>query len=180
MREEILSAKKDGDSVGGIIELTATLPAGLGSPVFGKLEADISSAIMGIGSVKGIEFGSGLFFGKGKGFREQRPIRDKKRQDRNKDQQRGGILGGISSGMPLVIRFAVKPTSSIAKKQKTINFAKMRPEEIEVKGRHDACIAPRVLPVAEAMLAIVLADHALFRQVFHPWLKQKLMQAPMW
>ena len=164
MRKEVLKAKKDGDSLGGVVELIADIPAGLGSPVLKKLDADISSAIMGIGSVKGIEFGSGFSCSQMRGSENNDPFVLEKGNIKTKTNNSGGILGGISNGMPLVVRFAVKPTSSIGKKQDTIDFVKRKKETIEISGRHDACIAPRILPVAEAMLAIVLADHMLLKR----------------
>ena len=164
MRDEVLKAKKEGDSLGGIIELIADVPAGLGSPIFGKLDADISSALMGIGSVKGVELGSGFSCAKMRGSENNDPFEMEQSKIVTNTNNSGGVLGGISNGMPLIIRFAVKPTSSIGKKQKTVDLIRKKEETIEIKGRHDACIAPRILPVAEAMLAIVLADHVLLRR----------------
>jgi len=167
MRDEVLKAKKEGDSLGGIIELIARIPAGLGSPVFGKLDADISSALMGIGSVKGVEFGSGFSCAKMRGSESNDPFEIRDQKIGTSSNNAGGVLGGISSGMPFVVRFVVKPTSSIGKRQKTVDFVRKKEETIEIKGRHDACIAPRILPVAEAMLAIVLADHVLLKRCSH-------------
>jgi chorismate synthase len=151
---EILGAKNAGDSVGGIAEIVATgCPAGLGDPVFGKLDAHIAGAMMGIGAVKGVEIGDGFAvagtFGSGNN--------DAMTRDGFASNHAGGILGGISSGQDIVVRIAVKPTPSIAKTQQTRDIHG-DVVDISVGGRHDPCILPRIIVVAEAMLALVLAD----------------------
>ncbi|WAC04174.1 MAG: chorismate synthase [Methanoregula sp.] len=152
--KEILSAKEAGDSVGGIAEITANgCPAGLGDPVFGKLDAAIAGAMMGIGAVKGVEIGDGFAAAKRFGSENN----DQMTGDGFMSNHAGGILGGISSGQDIVVRIAVKPTPSIAKAQQTRDIHGNE-VEISVKGRHDPCIVPRIIPVAEAMLALVLAD----------------------
>lgn len=154
---EILSAKNAGDSVGGIAEIRAQgCPAGLGDPVFGKLDAAIAGAMMGIGAVKGVEIGAGFAVADRFGSENNDPITKGGFLSNNA----GGILGGISSGQEIVVRIAVKPTASIAKPQKTID-ASGNDASITVKGRHDPCIVPRIIPVAEAMLALVLIDAVL-------------------
>jgi chorismate synthase len=154
---EILAAKNAGDSVGGIAEITAKgCPAGLGDPVFGKLDATIAGAMMGIGAVKGVEIGAGFAVAGRFGSENNDPITKNGFLSNNA----GGILGGISSGQEIVVRIAVKPTASIAKPQKTID-ASGNDTSITVKGRHDPCIVPRIIPVAEAMLALVLIDAVL-------------------
>ena len=151
---EILAAKNNGDSVGGIAEIVAKgCPAGLGDPVFGKLDAMIAGAMMGIGAVKGVEIGDG-FAVAGKYGSENNDAMTKKGFASN---HAGGILGGISTGQEIVVRIAVKPTPSIEKTQQTRDIHG-NVVEISVKGRHDPCIVPRIIPVAEAMLALVLAD----------------------
>lgn len=157
IEREILAAKKAGDSVGGIVEIIAKgCPPGLGDPVFGKLDAAIAGAMMGIGAVKGVEIGDGFAaaekFGSGNN--------DAMTKDGFASNHAGGILGGISSGQDIVVRIAVKPTPSIAKTQKTRNIHG-NVVDISVGGRHDPCIAPRIVPVAEAMLALVLMDAVL-------------------
>lgn len=138
MEKEILDAKVDGDSVGGIIEVVVkNTPKGLGEPVFDKLTADFAKALCSIPAVKGIEFGSGFSAASKKGSEQNDP----------KKNHAGGILGGISNGEDIIMRIAVKPPSSIRK--------------FGVFGRHDPCIVPRAIPVAEAMTAIVLVDHLL-------------------
>ncbi|MFQ5816005.1 MAG: chorismate synthase [Candidatus Hydrothermarchaeaceae archaeon] len=162
MEEAIVSAKKTGDSVGGIVELVAlNVPPGLGEPVFDKLDADIAKALMSIGAVKGVEIGAGFQVAGRKGSENNDAFYVDDGVVRTKTNNSGGVLGGISSGMPIVVRAAVKPTSSIAKEQDTVDLATMENTKITVKGRHDPCIVPRVLPVCESMLALVLADHAI-------------------
>jgi len=162
MVAEIEKAKKKGDSVGGIIEIIATsVPPGLGEPVFDKLDGDIAKAIMGIGAVKGVEIGAGFAAADMHGSEHNDEFVIEKGKIKTKTNNAGGVLGGISTGMPIVVRAAVKPTSSIAKKQRSVNMLAMKNAELEIKGKHDPCIVPRAVPVCEAMLALVLADHLL-------------------
>jgi len=157
MEKEIVAAQAAGDSVGGIVQLTATgCPVGLGDPVFGKLDALIADAMMGIGAVKGVEIGDG--FASARKFGSEN--NDQMTADGFLSNHAGGILGGISSGQDIVVRIAVKPTPSIAKVQQTRNIHG-NVVDISVGGRHDPCIVPRILPVAEAMLALVLMDCVL-------------------
>lgn len=152
--KEILAAKEAGDSVGGIVEITARgCPAGLGDPVFGKLDAAIAAAMMGIGAVKGVEIGDGFLAAGSVGSRNN----DAMTEDGFATSHAGGILGGISNGQDIVVRIAVKPTPSIAKEQQTRDI-RGYVVPISIRGRHDPCIAPRIVPVAEAMLALVLVD----------------------
>ena len=154
--------RKSGSSVGAVIEVIAHgLPAGLGAPIYAKLDQDIASALMSINAVKGVEIGAGFAAAALTGEENADEIR--MGQDGSPEflsNNAGGILGGISTGQPIVARFAVKPTSSILTPRRTINRAG---EEVEVstKGRHDPCVGIRAVPVGEAMLAIVLADHYL-------------------
>jgi len=157
MEAEIRAARDAGDSVGGIVEVTATgCPAGLGDPVFGKLDAAIAGAMMGIGAVKGVEIGEGFaaarFFGS--------ELNDPITRNGFARNHAGGVLGGISTGQDIVVRLAVKPTPSIRRVQRTVDLAGTE-REISVEGRHDPCIAPRVVPVAECMLALVILDAML-------------------
>ncbi len=159
---EILAAKKAGDSVGGIAEITATgCPAGLGDPVFGKLDGAIAGAMMGIGAVKGVEIGDGFLVAGRFGSENNDPMT----ATGFLSNHAGGILGGISSGQEIVVRIAVKPTPSIAKVQQTRDVHG-NAVEIMVGGRHDPCIVPRILPVAEAMLALVLIDAVLEQEKY--------------
>jgi chorismate synthase len=162
MESEIQNAKKEGDSVGGSVEVIAlNVPTGLGEPAFDKLDADIAKAFMSVGAIKGVEIGSGFGGASMLGSENNDPFIIEDGKVKTKTNNSGGILAGISNGMPIVARAAVKPTSSISKKQGTVDLEKMENTTIEIKGRHDPCIVPRVLPVLEAMLALVLVDHAM-------------------
>jgi chorismate synthase len=166
MENVILAAKSDGDSVGGVVEVLAlNVSAGLGEPVFDKLDADIAKAIMSIGAVKGVEIGAGFEVVGRRGSENNDEFILKDSRVATTTNNSGGIQGGISNGMPIVVRAAVKPTSSIAKEQATVDLAAMKETTIKVEGRHDPCIVPRVLPVCEAMVALVLADHLLRNRV---------------
>ena len=154
IEREILSAKEAGDSVGGIVEITAAgCPPGIGDPVFGKLDALIAGAMMGIGAVKGVEIGDG-FSVSGKFGSENN---DQMTREGFLSNHAGGILGGITTGQDIIVRIAVKPTPSITRIQQTRDIHG-NTVEISVGGRHDPCIVPRIIPVAEAMLALVLVD----------------------
>lgn len=160
--QEILSAKDAGDSVGGIVEITACgCPAGLGDPVFAKLDALIAGAMMSIGAVKGVEIGDGFATAGRFGSENNDPMT----KDGFATNHAGGILGGISTGQDIVVRIAVKPTPSITKLQQTRNVHG-NVTEISVRGRHDPCIVPRIVPVAEAMLALVLMDCLLEKAMY--------------
>ena len=154
--------RKAGSSVGAVIEIVADgVPAGLGAPIYGKLDGDLAAALMGINAVKGVEIGAG--FGAAELSGEETADEMRMGNDGRPaflSNNAGGILGGISTGQPIVARFAVKPTSSILTARRTVNHAG---EEVEVstKGRHDPCVGIRAVPIGEAMLAIVLADHYL-------------------
>mgnify|MGYP000709284871 CR=1 FL=1 len=157
MTGEIESARKNRDSVGGIVEVQAVgVPPGWGEPVFGKLDAVIAGAMMSIPAAKGIEIGAGFQVVSGKGSETN----DEFYPDGFHKNDHGGILGGISSGAPIVVKIAIKPTSSIPKEQNTIN-SNFEECLISTKGRHDPCVAIRAVPIAEAMLALVLADFYL-------------------
>ena len=154
--------RKQGSSIGAVIEIVADgVPAGLGAPVYGKLDQDIASGLMSINAVKGVEIGAGFASATLSG--EENADEMRMRKDGTPEflsNNAGGILGGISSGQPVVARFAVKPTSSILTPRRTVD-AKGQDTEISTKGRHDPCVGIRAVPVGEAMMAIVLADHYL-------------------
>ena len=153
--------RKNGSSAGAIVEVTAQgVPAGLGAPVADKLDADIAKAMMGINAVKGVEIGAGFAAVELSGEENADQIRIKNGQPHFLSNHAGGILGGISTGQDIVVRLAFKPTSSILHPLKTID-KHGHETEIVTKGRHDPCVGMRGVPVAEAMLAIVLADHLL-------------------
>jgi chorismate synthase len=155
-------ARGEGDSLGGTVEIVAAgLPTGLGSPVFGKLDADIAGALMGIGGVKAVEIGAGTRSARMKDSEMNDEFVLEGGRVRTRTNNCGGIIGGISTGMPLVCRISVKPTPSIARRQHTVDMAKMENADISVKGRHDPSIVPRIVPVAESMVALVIADHMI-------------------
>ena len=162
MEKAILKAKNGGDSLGGIIEVNALgVPPGLGEPVFDKLGADLAKALMSIPAVKGVEIGAGFRLADMRGREANDAFLVERGKIKMKTNNAGGILGGISSGMPITARVAIKPTSSIAKEQDTVDMKKMQAAKIKVGGRHDPCVVPRAVPVAEAMVALVLADHGI-------------------
>lgn len=159
MRKAILQAKEEGDSVGGIVECLVTgAPAGLGEPMFGGMENRLAAALFGIPAVKGVEFGAGFGVATMRGSENNDPFTVKDGKLVTETNHAGGILGGITNGMPLVFRLAVKPTPSIAKQQQTVSLSKKQVEELVVTGRHDPCIVPRAVPVVEAVTALVLTD----------------------
>ena len=157
MHDEVDRARRNRDSVGGVIEVQALgVPAGLGEPVFGKLDAAIAAAMMSIPAVKGVEIGAGFDSASMHGSE----MNDQFYPDGFHSNNHGGILGGISSGAPIVCRFVVKPTSSIPAELDTIDTA-MQPKKISTTGRHDPCVAIRGVPIGEAMLALVLVDYLM-------------------
>jgi chorismate synthase len=153
--------RKAGSSVGGVIEVVASgVPAGLGAPIYGKLDQDLASAMMSINAVKGVEIGNGFEAARITGEENADEIRAKGNDVEFMSNNAGGILGGISSGQDVVCRFAVKPTSSILTPRKTVTKSG-EDTEIVTKGRHDPCVGIRAVPIGEAMMACVLADHLL-------------------
>ena len=153
--------RKEGSSVGAIIEIQATgIKVGLGEPIFDKIDALIAHAIMSIPAVKGVEIGLGFQSAESRGEENSDEIVSTREKVSFKSNNSGGILGGITTGQDIVVRFAVKPTSSILIKQKTVNIKKEN-VEIQTKGRHDPCVGIRAVPIGEAMLALVLADNLL-------------------
>ncbi|HOO52878.1 MAG TPA: chorismate synthase [Methanothrix sp.] len=159
-------ARSAGDSLGGVAEIAAIgVPAGLGEPVFDKLDADLACALMGIGAVKAVEIGAGVGAARMKGSEMNDPILPGTEGLIFETNNAGGILGGISTGAPIVCRISVKPTPSISMPQRTVDLSTGEAAVIEIKGRHDPSIPPRIVPVAEAMVALVLADHLLRRRV---------------
>lgn len=169
----IAKMKEEGDSVGGIVKcIVENLPAGVGDPVFNNLHADISKAIFSIPAVKAIEFGVGFKAAKMKGSEHNDPWIIQNGEVRADKNNAGGIIGGISSGMPIEFNVCFKPTASITKKQKTVNIKSMKETEVSIEGRHDPCIVPRAIPVVEAMTAVVLLDHLLMAQIIPNVLKE--------
>lgn len=162
---EIDAAREEGDSVGGIVSCVITgLPAGIGDPMFGGVENVISQAVFGIPAVKGIEFGKGFDAARIRGSENNDPFTvDEHGAVITEGNNHGGVLGGLTSGMPVTFRAAFKPTPSIAKPQKTINYETGEQEELVIKGRHDPCVAVRAVPVVEAAAALAVYDLLLGR-----------------
>ena len=159
MQALILEARQAQDSVGGVIECAATgLPAGLGDPMFGGVENRLASALFGIPAVKGVEFGDGFAAARAHGSENNDPFIMEGGRVAAETNHAGGILGGITSGMPIVLRTAMKPTPSIARPQRTVSLSAGADTELVIHGRHDPCIAHRAVPVVEAVTAAVLLD----------------------
>ena len=156
--------RKDGSSIGAIIEIVAEgVPPGWGAPIYGKLDADLASAMMSINAVKGVEIGAGMASARLRGEENADEMRMRNGQVRFGSNHAGGILGGISSGQNVIVRFAVKPTSSIPTPRKSIT-ASGEETDVLTKGRHDPCVGIRAVPVGEAMMACVLADQMLLHR----------------
>jgi chorismate synthase len=164
MVELIQAVRKDQDSIGGVAEIVArNVPAGLGEPAFGKLKADLGAALFSLPAVLGVEYGIGFRAATMRGSRKQRHLRARGRRHAHAHQPPRRHAGGISSGMPIVLRAVVKPTSSLSREQDTVR-RDGQAATIATRGRHDPCLLPRFVPMAEAMVAIVLADHWLRHQ----------------
>jgi chorismate synthase len=162
MEEAIVKARKDGDSLGGIVEIIgANVPVGVGEPVFDALDADIAKALFAIPAVKGVEFGAGFKSATLKGSENNDAFQTANGAVGTLTNNHGGVLGGISSGMPIVVRIAVKPTPSIGKEQQTVALTTMENATLRVVGRHDPCVVPKAVPAAESAVAITLADHMI-------------------
>ncbi len=157
MEEKLEGARRSGDSLGGVVEVIVRgCPPGLGEPVFDKMDADLAKSLMSIGTVKGIEIGAGFKVTEMTGSEANDPITP----DVFLSNNAGGILAGITTGQDIVLRVAVKPIPSVAKAQQTIDI-QGNPVDLSIKGRHDVSAIPRIIPVCEAMVTIVLADHLL-------------------
>jgi chorismate synthase len=162
MLERIEAARKDGDSLGGVVRAVARgVPAGLGEPVFDKLDADLAKAMLSLPACKGFEVGSGFAGTRLTGSSHNDPFyRDADGRIRTRTNRSGGIQGGISNGEPIALRVAFKPTATIMRPQETVD-AQGNETTLSPRGRHDPCVLPRAVPIVEAMMAIVLADHLL-------------------
>ena len=162
MKQAILDAKRTGDSLGGVIEcICIGLPVGIGEPVFSSLESDLSHAIFSIPAVKAIEFGSGFAGSKTFGSENNDIYFKENNKVLTRTNNSGGILGGLSNGMPLTMRIGFKPAASIAKIQKTLNIDTGNEVDLRVPGRHDPCVVPRAPPVVEGIVSVVLMDHVI-------------------
>ena len=159
MREAIAKARAEGDSVGGVVECVVRgLPAGIGEPMFDGLENQIARMVFAVPAVKGIEFGAGFAAAGLRGSENNDAFCVQDGRIETVTNNAGGILGGISTGMPVVFRAAIKPTPSIAKEQQSVNLNSMEPSALRIEGRHDPCIVPRAVPVIEAAAAIAITD----------------------
>ena len=164
MVELIRNVRKDQDSIGGVAEVVARgVDPGLGEPVFDKLKADLGKALFSIPAVVGVEFGAGFRAATMRGMEHNDIFSVRDDRVVTETNHHGGILGGISTGMPIVLRAALKPSSSLSQPQRTIT-SDLQETQVVTRGRHDPCLLPRFVPVAEAMVALVLVDH---------WLRQK-------
>jgi chorismate synthase len=162
MAKMVEQVSREGDSVGGVIEgRVLNMPVGLGEPYFNTLEGQLAKALLAIPAVKGVEFGAGFSTAGKKGSENNDPFILKEGRVETTTNQSGGILGGISNGMPLILRIAVKPAPSIFQNQRTIDLQKLENTELNIKGRHDACIVPRAVIVVESMVAVTLCDLAM-------------------
>lgn len=162
MRQRIAEVKKNGDSVGGIIEcIVSGVPAGIGGPMFGGMEGKLAQAMYGIPAVKGLDFGSGFSGSYMLGSENNDSFTYEDGKIVTKTNYAGGILGGITTGMPIVMQVAVKPTPSILSKQQSVSYAEQAEKTLQIQGRHDPCIVPRAVPVVEAVAAIAIYDALL-------------------
>jgi chorismate synthase len=162
MEKAILKAKGEGDSVGGIVECVASnVLAGVGEPLFDSLDAELAKMLFDIPAVKGVEFGVGFEAARLNGSENNDSYVLRDGEVEAVTNNAGGVLGGLSSGMPIVVKVAVKPTPSIAKVQKSVDMLEMKDTIIQVKGRHDPCVVPKAVPVVESSVAIVLVDQLL-------------------
>lgn len=159
MEVAAMADRNDGDSIGGVIECMVTgLPAGLGAPFFDSVESVISHLMFSVPAVKGVEFGDGFGFASLRGSQANDAFRMTEGQIVTETNHSGGVNGGITNGMPVIFRCAIRPTPSIAQKQRTVSLKNMENAELEIHGRHDPCILPRAVPVIEAMTAIAILD----------------------
>ena len=162
MKEAILKARSEGDSLGGVVECIAEgVPPGVGEPFFDNLDGDLAKIAFSIPAVKGFEVGLGFKASAVKGSENNDPYATVNGKIVTTTNNAGGILGGLSNGMPIVVRIAFKPPSSIPKEQRTVNLKEMEKTSVQVTGRHDPCIVPKAVPVVEATVAIVLVDHCI-------------------
>ncbi len=171
MQAQIDAARSDGDSVGGIIECAAVgVPAGLGQPLYEGLENRLAAAVFGIPAVKGVEFGAGFAAAAMRGSDHNDPFTMQGGRTVTQTNNHGGILGGISTGMPITLRAAFKPTPSIAKAQQTVSLSRGENAELVITGRHDPCVVPRAVPCVEAAAALVLLDLLIEEKGREQWI----------
>jgi chorismate synthase len=162
MEEAIVNARKEKESVGGIVEcLALNVPVGVGDPMFDSLDADLAKALFNVPAVKAVEFGLGFEIAELKGSESNDAYVMQNGKVATQTDNMGGVLGGLSNGMPIMMRVAIKPTPSIGKEQKTVNLSTMENANLKVKGRHDPCVVPKAVPAVESAVAVTLADHMI-------------------
>lgn len=162
MEQVIVDARGEGESVGGIVECVAlNVPVGVGEPMFDSLDADLAKALFNVPAVKGVEFGLGFGIVGLRGSESNDSYMMQNGRVATSTDNMGGVLGGLSNGMPILMRVAIKPTPSIGKEQKTVNLSTMEDAAVTVKGRHDPCVVPKAVPAVEAAVAATLADHMI-------------------
>lgn len=169
MKAQIVEARGNGDTLGGVVRSVASgVPPGIGEPIYNSLESDLAAAAFSIPSVKGVEFGSGFAGSQSSGSQNNDPYTIQDGRVYTTSNNSGGILGGISTGMDIVMNVAFKPASSIAQQQASVDMRTMTEATLNVRGRHDPCVVPRAPPVVDAMMALVLADHAILGGMIGP------------
>jgi chorismate synthase len=162
MEKAIVDARKEGESIGGVIECIAlNVPVGVGEPLFDSLDSDLAKALFNVPAVKGVEFGLGFRIADLKGSESNDPFLMQSGSVATSTNNAGGVLGGISNGMPIIMHIAIKPTPSVGKEQKTVNLSTMKDANVSIKGRHDPCVVPKAVPAVESAVAIILADHMI-------------------
>ncbi len=162
MEQAIVDAKAEGESIGGVIECIAlNVPAGVGEPLFDSLDADLAKALFNVPAVKAVEFGVGFAISEMKGSESNDAYAMSNGNVVTQTDNMGGIQGGLSNGMPITMKIAIKPTPSISKMQKTVNLSTMEDASLTVNGRHDPCVVPKAVPAIEAAVAVTLADHMI-------------------
>jgi chorismate synthase len=177
MKRKIIETRGKGDSLGGIVECVAiNVPVGLGEPVFGSLDSDLAKIALAIPAAKGVEFGSGFAAANLTGKQNNDEYSFEGDKIVTKTNNSGGIIGGLSNGMPIVYRIVFKPASSIATKQRTVDLVRKEEVDLVVPGRHDPTVVPRAVPVVESTTALVLADHALRAGLIPPVLKNTVVE----
>jgi chorismate synthase len=162
MEQAIVDARKEGESIGGTVECIAlNVPVGVGDPLFDSLDADLAKALFDVPAVKGVEFGLGSAIAEMKGSESNDAYMMKNGKVVTMSDNLGGISGGLSNGMPIIIHIAIKPTPSVGKEQKTVDLSTMKEARLKIKGRHDPCVVPKAVPAVESAVAITLADHMI-------------------
>jgi len=162
MEQAIVNARKEDESIGGVVECIAlNVPVGVGEPLFDSLDADLAKALFDVPAVKGVEFGLGSAITEMKGSESNDEYMMQNGKVVAMSDNMGGILGGLSNGMPIIIHIAIKPTPSVGKEQKTVDLSTMRDSILSIKGRHDPCVVPKAVPAVESAVAVTLVDHMI-------------------